>query len=201
MRIWTPEEDAILTDLYKQFSAGEIAARMARSRPSIKNRVIHLGLKKPDGITNPGRFAPGHASWNKGLRGVTCGGVATQFKPGNRSGRALDVYQPVGTERISRDGYLERKINDDMPLHRRWRAVHLVEWEAVNGPLPEGHCLVFVNGDKTDRRLENLQCITRRELMMRNTVHNYPPELRQVIRLKGAITKRITTRTRKEKPA
>jgi hypothetical protein len=34
--------------------------------------------------------------------------------------------------------------------------------------------------------------------MQRNTVHNYPEELRQVIRLKGAITKRIATRTRKE---
>lgn len=72
-------------------------------------------------------------------------------------------------------------------------------WEAAHGPVPAGHALAFVNGDKTDIRLDNLECISRRELMARNTVHNYPPELRQIIRLKGAITKRIATRSRKEK--
>lgn len=37
--------------------------------------------------------------------------------------------------------------------------------------------------------------------MRRNTVHNYPREIVQVIRLKGAISRRISTRQKKEQSA
>lgn len=190
----------MLVELYRTLSAGQIAGRVGRSRPAVKNRVNQLGLKKPEGATNAGSFLPGKPAWNKGMKGISLGGEAGWFKPGHRAGRAEELYQPIGTERISRDGYRQRKVNDDMPLHKRWRGVHLIEWEAVNGPLPEGRVITFRNGDKTDCRLENLVCIHRRELMQRNTVHNYPPELRQVIRLKGAISRRIATLSKKEHP-
>ena len=199
MKRWTPEEDATLIELYKTLSAGDIAARIGRSRPGVKNRVNQLGLKKPAGVTNPGCFVRGQHSWNKGLHYQAGGRSAeTRFRPGQRIGVAAELYQPIGTERITKEGYCSRKINDDMPLHKRWRAIHILVWEAANGPVPKGHVLSFINGDKLDCRLDNLQLITRRELMQRNTVHNYPEELRQVIRLKGAITKRIATRTKKE---
>jgi len=96
----------------------------------------------------------------------------TQFQKGMRRGVAVQLYKPIGTERLSKDGYLERKVNDDLPLQARWRAVHLVEWERVNGQIPAGHALVFRNGDKTDIRLDNLELITRAALMKRNSVHN-----------------------------
>lgn len=194
MKRWTPEEDATLTGLYQTLSVGEIARRMERSRPSIKNRVNVLGLKKPEGVTNPGCFVRGQRSWNKGLHYKAGGRSAeTRFKPGHRGGVAADVYQPIGAERITKDGYCSRKVNDDMPLHKRWRAVHLLVWEAANGPVPKGHAITFINGDKLDCRLDNLACITRRALMQRNTVHNYPDDLRQVIHLKGVVTRKINT--------
>lgn len=201
MKPWSPAEDAILTELYRQFSAGEIAERMDRSKASIKGRVNMLGLKKPEGQTNTGRFQPGTTSWNKGMKGLQIGGIATRFKPGHLGGRAALIKQPIGAERLSKEGYLQRKVNDDPVFYKRWRFVHLMLWEDANGPVPAGHTVAFKNGDKTDIRLDNLECISRRELMRRNTVHNYPPELRQVIRLKGAITKRIATRQKKEATA
>lgn len=203
MKPWTAAEDAILTELYRQLSAGEIAARMDRSRASIKNRVHQLGLRKPDGHTNAGRFIAGQPSWNKGRKGYQPGGRAseTQFKPGHLGGRAALIKQPICAERLSKEGYLQRKVNDDPVFHKRWRFVHVMLWEEANGPAPAGHTIAFRNGDKTDIRLDNLECISRRELMARNTVHNYPPELVQVMRLKGAITKRIATRQKKEQAA
>jgi hypothetical protein len=195
---WTPEADAQLAALYPTLRAGEIARRMGRARCSIKNRVYVLGLKKPEGATNSGRFMPGQKSWNKGMKGVNCGGKATQFKPGHLGGRGAQLRQPIGTERLSKEGYLQRKVNDDRVFCKRWRFVHVMVWEEANGPVPQSHVIGFKNGDKTDIRPDNLECIHRRVLMQRNTVHNYPEELRQVIRLKGAITKRITTRIKKE---
>ena len=129
------------------------------------------------------------------MKGVNFGGRETQFKPGHLSGRAAQNIKPIGFERVSKDGYLERKINNDMPLQKRWRAVHLLIWEAANGPLPKGHAVAFKDGNKRNLVLDNLELVPRTELMRRNTFHQYGPEIAQVVRLRGAITRQINKRT------
>lgn len=76
-------------------------------------------------------------------------------------GEAARKYKPIGTERVSREGYRERKIHDGLPLQSRWRAVHLIEWEAVNGALPAGMCLRMVGEDKIDTAPSNWEPISR----------------------------------------
>jgi len=182
----------------------------------VYGKAAELGLRKTaeylaspeacrlrrEGDMHPGKdfqFKPGHVPANKGLRrpGYAPGRMREgQFKKGERRGRAAEVYQPIGTERISRDGYLERKINEERPFQKRWRAVHLLEWEETHGPVPPGHAVAFKNGDKTDIRLDNLELITRAELMRRNIVHNLPPELKTVIQLSGALKRVIRRKAR-----
>lgn len=106
----------------------------------------------------------------------------------------MENYKPIGTERISKDGYLERKIHDGMPFQSRWRAVHIVRWEEINGPLPKGHALVFRDGNKANTDPSNMELISRADLMRRNTVHNLPKELAEVIQLKGALQRQINKR-------
>ena len=43
---------------------------------------------------------------------------------------------------------MERKIHDGLPLQSRWRAVHLLNWEAINGPIPKSHCLKCLDGNR-----------------------------------------------------
>ncbi len=114
-----------------------------------------------------GKFAKGQEPVNKG---ATCapgtGGRhpnarRTQFQPGERRGVAVKLYKPIGTERMSKEGYRERKVHDGMPLQSRWRAVHLIEWEAVNGPIPDGHCLKCVDGDRTNTAHTNWELVSR----------------------------------------
>jgi len=52
------------------------------------------------------RFKKGHSSWNKGkyMRVSPC----TEFKKGCMPHN----YKPVGSERITKDGYRERKVAD-----------------------------------------------------------------------------------------
>ena len=114
-----------------------------------------------------GHFTKGQEAHNKGRKcGAGKGGrhpnaIATQFKPGVRQGIAVALYKPVGTERVTDDGYIERKVNDGLPLNTRWRAVHLINWEAVNGPLPAGHCLKCLDGNKGNTDPANWECISR----------------------------------------
>lgn len=200
---WTPDELELLAQRYPDTLTRDVAEQLGLSVRSIYAKANSLGIRKTqaffaspeakrlDGIkggaTRFGKVPP----WNKGMKGLQIGGKETQFKPGHRGGAALAKYKPIGTERISKDGYLQRKVNDDMPLQGRWKAVHTILWEEANGPVPRGFALVFVNGDKRDIRLENLELISRRALMQRNTVHNYPAPVVEVIQLRGALKRKL----------
>jgi len=214
-RSWSAEDDALLRELYPDTPTVKVARRLRRSLSATYGRAQALGLAKSaafraspaSGRTNGRqgigtRFRKGNTPHNKGkaypVAATNPNCRRTQFKKGERQGVAVKLWKPIGTERVSKDGYLERKVNDDLPLQRRWRAVHLIMWEAANGPLPKGHAVTFVNGDKTDIRLDNLKLIPRGELMKRNSMHNLPAPLPHMYQLIGAVNRKINRRTREE---
>lgn len=67
------------------------------------------------------RFRKGHAPHNKGrpfpVAATNPNCRRTQFKKGERRGVAVKLWKPIGTERISKDGYLERKVNNDLGVY------------------------------------------------------------------------------------
>lgn len=211
-RRWRKAEDTTLVRLYPDTPTAEIARRLDRTVGATYQRAAHLGLAKSaaylagpnacrlrcgQNIGAASRFAPGHVPANKGLRRPGWGPgrmKSTQFRKGERRGVAVRLYKPIGTERVSKDGYRERKVNDGLPLQARWRAVHLLVWEAANGPIPKDRAICFVNGDKSDIRLDNLTIILRADLMRRNSVHNLPAPLPQAIQLLGALNRQIRRR-------
>lgn len=209
---WTADQLFLLRRLYPDNKTEDIAPVIGRPMRSVYQKAASLGIKKSpafiasgkagrlDGVRGGAtRFKKGQVPVNKGLRrpGWAPGRMAeTQFKPGERRGVAVKLYQPIGTKRISQDGYLERKVNDDLPLQKRWRAVHLITWEAANGPLPAGHAVSFKDGNKKNTSLENLELISRAELMRRNSYHQYGPEIARIVQLRGAVSRQINKRTK-----
>lgn len=135
-----------------------------------------------------GRYEPGRTPENKGKKMPwNANSAATRFKKGQLSGRARDRLKPVGTERISKDGYPERKIHDGLPRQSRWRAIHLIRWEEMNGPVPDGYALKSIDGDRTNTAPENWTLVPRAMLSRlagAKTGLNYdsaPAELRPAI--------------------
>jgi hypothetical protein len=94
------------------------------------------------------------------------------------------------------DGFLQRKVSETGYSPRDWRPVHVLVWEAAHGPVPKSHAVCFVNRDRNDFRLENLELVHRRDLMARNSIHNLPAPLKEVIHLKAALSRQITMRSR-----
>jgi HNH endonuclease len=213
--IWTPERDDQLRSLYPH-NTGEICAEIMGARLSqIYSRAKRLGIEKSAefiasdkssrvtrGRQHPSmiatRFQPGQTSWNKGSHYVAGGRSAeTRFKKGEMSGAAQHNYVPIGTLRISKDGYLERKTTDDPSLYpaRRWQFVHRLVWEATNGPIPTGHMVVFRRGQFTNDvellTADRLECITRAENAHRNSIWRADPEMAKLYQLKGAITRQV----------
>lgn len=121
-----------------------------------------------------GCFEKGAAPHNKGVPcppgkgGRHPNARRTQFKKGGRSGRALDVYKPIGAERLSKKGYRERKIHDGLPFKSRWRAVHLINWEAINGAVPKGHVLKCLDGNRQNCEPSNWELVSRGTLPFLN---------------------------------
>ncbi|QNB48196.1 HNH endonuclease [Thermanaerosceptrum fracticalcis] len=121
-------------------------------------KVFKKNHKLNSGLT--GQFKPGHIPFNKGKKGINCGGKATQFKKGH----APWNYKPIGTERISADGYVEVKAADP----NKWKAKHVLIWEAANGPVPKGHAVIFGDGNKRNLNPENLILVSREQLVRLN---------------------------------
>lgn len=211
-RLWTQYEIDLVEAFYPDISTDELAAMLDRTESMVFNRAHAMGLKKSyeflssaasgrlmrdDHRGREFQFKKGFTPWNKGMKGLEIGGKETRFKKGSLNGRAMQIYKPIGSERISKDGYLQRKINDDMPPQKRWRAVHILLWESINGPLPNGYAVVFKDGNKENIVIENLEMISRADLMRRNTYHNYPKEVAQLVQLRGALSRQINKRERK----
>lgn len=148
-----------------------------------------------------GRFQPGQKTWNKGAHFVAGGrSNLTRFKKGGRP----HTWRPLGTERITDDGTLQRKVSDTGYPPRDWKAVHALVWEAANGPIPRGHIVIFKAGRRTTEpdkiTLEALELVSRPELMRRNSYHNrYPKEIGLAIQLRGTLMRLINKRERDAK--
>lgn len=218
-RRWTDAELDVLRAQFADNRTDDLAKTLGRSYAAVAGKAAHLGLRKStaylaspaahrlDGLKGMGtRFQPGVPSWSKGTKGrvgVQPGCRATQFKPGRLPHEARN-YLPIGSLRITHDGYLERKVTDDPKLApaRRWTAVHRLVWEAEHGPTPRGQVVVFKVGrrttDEAQITLDAVECITRAQLMKRNTFHNWPAPLPQLVQLSGALTRQIRKREKAE---
>ncbi len=211
--IWTAPMLATLNELYPYMRSHDIAERLGIRRQQVLDKAWRLGLKKTkeaiahmaklamDDPNHPGRRHQFHAAqtpWNKGTH-FQAGGrsVETQFKAGTRHGTAAYNWQPIGSERITKDGYLQRKLTDTGVTRRDYVSVHWIIWQEAGRTVPAGHALIFKDGNKRNLTLDNLELISRADLMRRNSVHNYGPEIAQIHQLQGVITRRINQRLRK----
>lgn len=212
---WTPEQEAQLRVLYPEHSCQYVANLMGRLPGSVYAAANRLGLKKSaaflasdkSGRVQRGKqhprmvasqFKPGLQPWNKGTHYVAGGRSAeTRFKKGHMAGAAQHNYVPIGSLRITKDGYLERKVTDDQSLvpARRWTALHRLVWEQAFGPIPAGHMVVFKPGMKTVVEAEvtkdRLECISRAENARRNSYWQKDHDLAKLFQLKGAITRQV----------
>ena len=113
------------------------------------------------GLTNGlgGQFKKGHIPVNKGTKGM--------MKPNKTSfvkGHVPGNYRPIGSERITKDGYIEIKICDP----NKWVLKHNFIYEKEFGKVPKGHALFFLDQNRRNVSIENLTLITRQELAFLN---------------------------------
>jgi hypothetical protein len=211
--VWSDDQLETLRLLYPKYKTEDVAFMMGHTLEATYRKANSLGLNKTaeflasaagNALARPGnagrlhRFQKGLVPWNKGVKGVA--GVqaacrATQFKPGSKPHTTL----PIGSTKLDKSQVILQKISD-APGNgsKRWRAVHELVWVAANGPVPPKHIVVFKPGMRTnvleEITLDRVECISLVENMKRNTRHNLPPELNQVVQLRAVLTRQINKR-------
>ena len=78
-----------------------------------------------------------------------------------------------------------------------WVTKKNVIWEQHNGAIPKGYVVRCKDGNSMNSAIENLELISRIENMRRNTIHNYPEEIKQVIRINSKLKKAINEKQTK----
>lgn len=207
--VWTEEQLGILEYFYPRYKTEDVACLIGLSVDQVNTRAQRLGYKKTaeflassasgrlDGVRGSAtRFQKGQAAPAGAGKALAAAGVATRFKPG----QAPHNTKPIGSHRVSSDGYLQRKISNAKGSNdKRWRSVHELVWIEVNGPVPDKHIVIFKPGLRTtvleDITIDRVECVSLVENMQRNMIHNYPPEIVRLTQLRGALVRQINKRS------
>lgn len=142
-----------LADLFNQKFNTNVTSRTIKSYKA--NNKLNSGLS--------GKFRKGQTPHNKGKKmpkEVYEKVKHTMFANGN----VPPNHRPVGSERISKDGYIEVKVAEP----NKWRLKQRVVYEEAKGKIPEGCTIIFLDGNKQNCNIDNLRCITRSELLYLN---------------------------------
>ena len=169
---FTKDLERLLKKTSKQIYAKANLLKLNKSKEHQAEviRITNISLRQGG---KAHRFKKGIIPHNKGKKmpkDVYDKVAKTMFIKGNKPHN----FKPVGSERITKDGYLERKIANP----KTWRAVHLIVWETANGPIPDKHKVIFKDNNPLNTELSNLECITYAEAMLRNSIIRYPADLR-----------------------
>jgi len=192
--VWNEAQIALLHQHYPTSRAEDLKKIIGKSIKSIYAKANVLGIKKDPAYKsdmirwadkNRSVFQKGNIPFNKGKKWSEYMSPegreilkATQFKKGNINHK--NTFDGNVTIRRDSKGYYYKQIRLSKSV---WQKYHQYIWEQVNGKIPDGMLVVFKDKDTMNCNIENLELISRKENMERNTIHRYPKELITTIKL------------------
>ena len=146
-----------LAEMFNQYFNTNITAKeIAYFR---RNNKLNSGLT--------GQFKKGNIAHNKGKKQIEYMSQEsiertkkTRFKKGNKPKN----YRPVGSERITKDGYIEVKVSDP----NKWETKNKIIYKQYFGDIPEGHKVIYADGNKLNNDINNLILVSNNEELIMN---------------------------------
>ena len=199
---WKQEHIDFLKAHYHKVSPQVMATVLMKSKGTIYNKAFCLGLKsshngcfKPGVSHSPGtEFKKGVAPANKGKKQIEFMSqeaimrtAATRFKKGQASFN--EKQDGAISIRIDKRGVKYQHIRISKS---NWQPLHRHVWEKHNGAIAKDKVVVFKDGNTLNCDISNLQLISKADNAIRNSIHRYPEELKDVFRLMGRLKKKIS---------
>ena len=158
---WTDEEKEYLALIVKGSTYKEITKKMNDkfeynfSEEQVKGMMYRNKLTTGTG----GYFKKGSTPWNKGLKGYM-GANKTSFKKGTIPPNQV----PIGTESINKGGYIKVKVGEP----NKWKLKQRYIYEQHYGEIPDGHSIIFADGNKMNFDIDNLIAVSKSEVLILN---------------------------------
>ncbi|WP_346236128.1 HNH endonuclease signature motif containing protein [Niabella insulamsoli] len=195
-------EDAFIGDHYLILPIKKIAAKLNRSYTGIMGRIAALGLEIPDHIvdmnTAAGRLKTGNIPQNKGKRWRDYLTKEAQ----QRASRGWFKKGQTNYNDCGKDGTI--RVRHSVPstggkpekfiriAKGKWKPLRHHVWEHHHGPIPKKMIVAVKDGDSLNvEDINNLELITMAENMKRNTIHNWPEEVKDTIKLNNKLKKAL----------
>lgn len=186
MKTWTLEEEQYLIDNYKDKQWQDIADKLGRSLDSVKCRARKLGVKRGEYGTF---FTQEEDMWLienvpyckyedlAKMFSEKFGRPCTQYMLRSRATRYLGIksdrqgfkkgqvthnIKPIGYEyRNKANGYTYVKVTNTGVKNKDFRPKHQLIYEKYYGSIPEGHIVIFLDGNKQNFESTNLYALNR----------------------------------------
>src|SRR5699024_1637270 len=106
-----------------------------------------------------GYFKKGSTPWNKGLKGYM-GANKTSFKKGTIPPNQV----PIGTESITKGGYIKVKVGEP----NKWKLKQRYIYEQHYGEIPNNYNIIFADGNIMNFDIDNLIAVSKSEMLILN---------------------------------
>ena len=158
---WTDEEKEYLASIVKGSTYKEITEKMNDkfeynfSEEQIKGAMARYKLPTGTG----GYFKKGSTPWNKGLKGYM-GANKTSFKKGTIPPNQV----PIGTESITKGGYIKVKVGEP----NKWKLKQRYIYEQHYGEIPNNCNVIFADKNIRNFDINNLVLVSKAEMLILN---------------------------------
>ena len=178
----------------------KVLVDMFNARFEIKINLSKLGnLKTKLGLRSGligGRFEKGQKAFNKGKKWDEFMPIKSQkkcLKTTFKKGNLPHNHKPIGSERITKDGYIEIKVSEP----NTWQLKHRYIYEKVYGKIPSGDKLIFLDGNRLNISIENLQLVSSEQALIMSRNHYFTEN--KTLTQTGVMISRVISKTRKLK--
>ena len=158
---YTEEQKSFILNNYKGILTKDLAALFnLQFNTTLTNnqlRSFKHNYKLSSGVVT--RYIKGNIPYFKGTKGLAKANK-TSFKKGQKPYN----YLPIGTEVIDSDGYHKVKVDDP----NKWLFKHRMIYQKHHGEIPKGTNIIFLDQDRNNLDINNLDCITDSELFICN---------------------------------
>ena len=158
---WTDEEKEYLASIVKGSTYKEITEKMNDkfeynfSEEQVKGMMYRNKLTTGTG----GYFKKGSTPWNKGLKGYM-GANKTSFKKGTIPPNQV----PIGTESITKGGYIKVKVGEP----NKWKLKQRYIYEQHYGEIPKDYNVIFADKNIRNFDINNLVLVSKAEMLILN---------------------------------
>ena len=168
-----------------------------RKSKAFRNSSLSGRIQKGQRLSPDTEFKKGFIPKTKGRKlADTCKSkealeksISTRWKKGNKP-YSTKYDGAISVRRMYGTSYKMIRISEN-----NWEFLHRHLWKKHYGDIPQRYNVVFKDGNTLNCVIENLECISNKELLHRNRIHNLPQEIKDLVYMKASLTKAIKKAT------